>query len=127
MEKVKSGAAQAGKHWWGITGAYAILIAIGAVIPIPAPQVRGLSLDKLLHLCEYLLLAWCIVQTAKASRFPQVTALTAAFLLSTSYGVLLEGVQHLLPYRQAEWLDVAVNTIGAAIGVLVGRGTQGET
>jgi len=106
--------------WWRLTVAYAMVIAILAVLPFPAPRVSGVSLDKLLHLCEYLLLAWCVVQAARASKFPHLKTLTVAFLLSVSWGVILEGVQGWLPYRQAEWLDVVANTLGAGLGAWIG-------
>ena len=85
---------------------------------VPAPS--GLPLDKLIHLCEYLFLAWCVVQAARTSGFPRTKTLTVAFLLPTSLGVLLEGVQYFLPYRSAELLDAAANTMGTGLGLWVG-------
>ena len=96
------------------------MIAAGAVLPVSTPSPAGLPLDKLIHLCEYLLLAWCMVQVARTSGLPRTKTLTVAFLLPTSLGVLLEGIQHFLPYRSAEFLDVAANTMGTGLGLWVG-------
>jgi len=95
-------------------------MAAGAVLPLRAPQAAGLSLDKLLHLCEYLLLAWCLRQACRASGVSRARILAIAFLLSTGYGLLLEGVQAWLPYREAEGMDLVANTVGAALGLWLG-------
>lgn len=105
--------------WWQLTTVYAFLIAVLSVIPTKAgPPIP--FLDKCLHLCEYLLLAWCIVQAARASGFPLPKIRAVAWLLSVGWGAMLEGVQSFLPYRQAEWLDVIANAIGSGLGVWLG-------
>ena len=111
--------------WQQLTAAYAVLIAVLAVWPF-SPQIsRALGpLDKLLHLCEYLLLAWCVVQAARASGWPRGKALALAFLFPTGFGVFLEGVQSFLPYRSAELWDVAANTVGTVLGVWLGLWTS---
>ncbi|MBI3996263.1 MAG: VanZ family protein [Candidatus Omnitrophica bacterium] len=78
-------------------------------------------LDKVVHLCEYLLFAWILVQAVRASRMPERDYLWWAWIYATSYGVLMELVQLMVPWRSAEWLDVVANTAGAAIGVWVGQ------
>lgn len=96
----------------------AVLITVGAVMYIP-PGTPGSSLDKPVHLCEYLLLAWCTAQAARASRWPLRQIASLAVIGPVAYGVLLEAVQSVLPYRSAEWLDVLSNTIGAMVGTLI--------
>ncbi|MBI3312397.1 MAG: VanZ family protein [Candidatus Omnitrophica bacterium] len=111
--------------WWSLTGAYATVIAVGAVIPVPSKVGSAIgSLDKLLHLCEYLLLAWCTVRASRASGFPQAKTLTVAFLFPVGFGVFLEAVQGLLPYRSAELGDIVANTVGAGLGVGIGLITR---
>ena len=98
-----------------------MLIAVLAIIPIPQPVGKTVGpLDKLIHLCEYLLLAWCVVQAARASGFPRAKTLAVAFLFPTSFGVLLECVQSFLPYRSAEYWDAVANTVGAGLGMWLG-------
>jgi len=44
-----------------------------------------------------------------------------AALLGWGYGFLIEGLQWALPYRSAEWIDLAANAAGVAIGLAVDR------
>ena len=96
---------------------------MGAVIPVPTPPETpsGLPLDKLAHLCEYLLFAWLLVQAATASRWSATKRSLLAFALPVSYGIFLEGVQAFLPYRSAEVMDVVANTVGVGMGLGLAR------
>ena len=96
-----------------------MLIAVGAVVPVRA-DTPGASLDKPVHLCEYLVLAWCVAKAARASRLSRGQVLLLAFAGSVAYGILLESVQSLLPYRSAELMDVLCNAIGSSLGTLAG-------
>ena len=93
-----------------------------AVIPV-TPRLSAGQLDKLAHLCEYLLFAWCLVQATRASRFSRVTCVSVALMVPVLYGAFLEGVQSVLPYRSAEFLDVVANTVGTVLGLWVGLRT----
>ncbi len=97
-------------------------MAVLAVLP-PQAGVSVGRLDKFLHLCEYLLFAWCLLQAMRASGLERRWL---AWAVAAGYGLLLEGVQAFLPYRSAEWGDAAANAIGAAIGVMLAmaRGEQ---
>lgn len=101
------------------------MIAVLAVLP-PTPGVSVGYLDKLAHLCEYALFAWCLRRAAHASVFSRLTGFLLAVGISISYGLLLEGVQGWLGYRSAEWGDVIANTIGAVIGSRLEQ-SQGST
>ena len=103
-----------------VTAGYAAVMGVAAVIPVAAPEAGGVPLDKLFHLCEYWLFAWLLVQAGRASGFARVHALAVAFFLSFGYGLILEGAQLLLPYRHGQWEDVAANTLGTLIGMLIG-------
>lgn len=86
-------------------------------------------LDKPIHLCEYALFAWCLVQAMFAPSFrageaparPGLPLLARAFLISVCYGALLEAVQGWLPYRHAEGWDLVANAVGAGLGVWMAR------
>lgn len=98
----------------------AAAIAVGALIPIPPTKAPGLPwLDKLLHVCEYALFAWCLVRAARASGIPRSRTLALAFLLSTGYGMLLEALQAWLPYRAAEWGDLLANSVGTGLSLVM--------
>ena len=101
--------------WWAVTGGYAVAIAVLAVLP-PTPGISVGYLDKLAHLCEYALFAWCLRRAAHASAFSRSSELLLALGFSIAYGALLEGIQGVLGYRSAEWGDVIANTVGAVIG-----------
>lgn len=103
-----------------MTGGYAVVIAVLAVLP-PSPGVAVGQLDKLAHLCEYALFAWCLRRAARASAFSRSSELLLALGFSITYGALLEGVQGLLGYRSAEWGDIMANAIGALLGTWLTR------
>jgi len=104
-----------GVGWWAVSAGYAVVIAVLAVLP-PTPGVSVGYLDKLAHLCEYALFAWCLRRAARASAFSRSSELLLALGFSIAYGALLEGIQGVLGYRSAEWGDVIANTVGAVIG-----------
>ena len=52
--------------WSVVTGAYAVLLLAVSVIPVKA-DVKIPHLDKVVHLYEYLVFAWLLVQAVRAS------------------------------------------------------------
>lgn len=77
-------------------------------------------LDKVVHLCEYLVLAWLLAQAVRLSRPEGREGWLLAWMLAAAYGLLMEGVQVMVPWRSADWVDVFVNGIGAGLGVWFG-------
>jgi len=118
---------------------YAALVFVLSVVPA-GPGVSVPYLDKLAHVCEYLLFAWLLVKAVSASQV-QVTPppgggdgearggpvrqdsayLLWVWIFATSYGLLLEIVQRILPWRSADVTDAAMNALGAALGVAIGQ------
>ena len=107
-----------------IVAAYAALILIFSVIPVRDGVLEAPYLDKLAHLGEYLLLAWLLVQAMRVSRVLQPSYALWAWIYATSYGLLLEVVQAMLPWRSAELADAAANALGAALGVWLSQGIK---
>ena len=115
----------------------AAVIFLLSVWPVPPAAARAIGpLDKLIHVCEYALLAWCLVHalvgippdadTSSAAwnvppRSHSHISLATVFLLSTGYGALLEAVQSVLPYRSGDWRDAVANAVGAVIGLWFAR------
>ena len=95
------------------------LIAIGAVIPIAEGVGGSPHLDKAVHLCEYLVLAWCVTHASRVSA--RAAHLLMSWGLPIGYGALLEVVQAFIPYRSADWQDVLTNAAGTALGVVLAR------
>ena len=106
------------RTWRVVTAAYAACIFVVSVVPISPKLVPG-QLDKVVHLCEYLLLAWMLAQLFRLQRHPR--ALWAAWWWATGYGALIEGVQIFLPWRSGDIMDALENALGAALGVIVVR------
>ncbi|MBI4343945.1 MAG: VanZ family protein [Candidatus Omnitrophica bacterium] len=86
----------------------------GAVTPVgPLPE-RFPWLDKAAHLCEYLVFAWLLRKAVYSTRTLRRPDRWLLWLLASGYGLGIEGLQALLPWRSAEWADVAANALGAA-------------
>ena len=95
--------------------AYAALVLIVSVLPIKTEPAVS-HLDKVAHLCEYLLFAWLLVQAIRAGRLREREYLWLAWIYATSYGLLMELIQGMLPWRSADMGDAAANALGAALG-----------
>ena len=100
--------------------AYAGLVLVVSLMPTGrAPRVP--HLDKAAHLCEYLLFAWLLVQAIRAGRLLEREYLVLAWMYATSYGILMELLQALVPWRSADWVDAVSNALGAAAGIWLAR------
>ena len=100
---------------------------------MPIPEGPAIPhLDKGAHLCEYLLFAWLLVQAIRRAglheRAPTPKSLVwgreygqLAWIYATSYGLLMELLQAIVPWRSADLLDAVANAAGAAIGVWVAQ------
>ena len=99
---------------------YALLVFILSVAPI-SPGVSIPHLDKVAHLCEYLVFAYLLVQAIRATWHGERAYLLWAWIYATSYGLLMELVQIMVPWRSAELGDALANALGAALGVWIGQ------
>ena len=97
-----------------------MLVLIVSIIP-EGPDLPVGRFDKAAHLCEYLLFAWLLIQAVRAGPMPKPEHQLWVWIYATSYGLLMELIQAMVPWRSAEWGDVAANAVGAALGVWVGR------
>ncbi len=116
----------AASRWWAAVAAAGGAIFILSIVPVDVDQPVK-HLDKLAHLCQYLLLAWLLVRAMRSDpAAPSFAALQRAmplwaWLFATSYGLLIEVLQALLPWRSADVADALMNGLGAAVGVAIGR------
>ena len=101
---------------------YGILIFVASMIPVDARVAPG-ELDKVIHVCEYLLFAWLLVQAMSLDSSAGREYLWWAWIYATSYGLLMELLQGLVPWRSGSLADAAANAVGAALGVWIGRRT----
>ncbi len=72
------------------------------------------------HLCEYLLLAWLLRRALEVSAAPPWPVRWMAWSSATAYGLLMELLQAMVPWRTAEAADAVANALGAALGVWFG-------
>ena len=82
--------------WWLLVFAYATIVLIGSLVPV-APSLSPGHLDKVEHLGEYLLFGWLLVQAIRLNHLRQREYLTLAWLYATSYGLLMELLQMMVP------------------------------
>ncbi len=109
---------------WRVANTF-LMIAILALTMVPAfwATDRGPAwpaLDKWMHGLTFTLLAlWYTGQYARASYW-----LIALGLLL--YGAIIEIGQSMIPYRTAEWGDLAADLAGIAAGILIAFVVTGE-
>ena len=112
----------------GFPGSYtiiwALIILILSVLPTSDPGDIGSipNIDKLAHIFFYATLAYMVSRDFRYNQnkpkqllkyFPQVLLYTLA------YGIFIEFVQLLLPYRSFEFMDILANAIGASCGLVI--------
>ena len=98
------------------TGAWLATLAIVAGSLWPLPELPGApGTDKVMHFLAYSVMSFLwLVSGAPVWRWIVIVALGCMLL-----GGLIEGLQPLVN-RHAEWMDVAANAGGVAIGVGLG-------
>ena len=99
---------------WLLAGALILAgITAAAILPLSGSAPSVPQADKWLHGATFLLLAlWFTGQYARSHYIWIFVGLCA-------YGALIELGQALIPYRSAEWLDLAADVAGALAGILV--------
>ena len=108
--------------WRLMAWLWAIQVFIASVIPV-GPNLGANNLDKVFHLCQYLLFAAILVPALTPPEAPRRMRLRA-FAWATLYGIFIELVQLLVPWRSGDWKDGLSNALGAAIGVSLWRRMQ---
>ena len=79
-----------------------VAVLVLSLMP-PAPHMPSTGWDKANHLLAFAVLAWL-----------GCSAWVLCGLLA--FGVLIEGLQSLTPYRVAEWADLWADALGLALG-----------
>ena len=108
-------------RFWRIAGMALLLLVLASAL-MPAVWFWGdragslawlRNSDKVLHAGTFMLLAaWFSGQY----RRPSYLRVAAALLV---FGLFIEFCQFLVGYRQADWLDMAANTVGIILGFAV--------
>src|SRR5438045_3363671 len=83
-----------------------LVISYFAFTPLHYPALEVAS-DKLRHAAAFLALAFALDFSAPARRYD-----AAKILALLGYGIMIEVVQHFLPFRSSEFLDVVGDSAG---------------
>jgi hypothetical protein len=122
-----------------VAAAFAVVVFVASVIPVPAPPSGGsgggaereivgeggleivdalpveIGLTGPFHFLGYAVLAALLVRAAGPERRVVAVAAVAA-TAATAVGFGIELVQAPIPWRSFAWSDAAVNAVGAALG-----------
>jgi len=101
--------------------AWTVLIAVLAWAPrmnsfIDPASRHGLNHGPLAHMAAYSFLAIILCEILRRRQFPRPTIIS--FMISGSYGALVEFGQYLLPWRSFDPKDILMNFAAAATGAL---------
>jgi MATE family multidrug resistance protein len=106
--------------WQRLSLAAALALTVAALVGSLAPAVpmpRFQLGDKLVHAAGYAALAMC---WRLALRGPVVTT----WLAVAAFGVGIELLQALVPWRSFQWFDMLANGLGAALGLALAAWAQ---
>ena len=95
------------------------IIAILAVSTIPGgalPKLNIWSFDKILHIIEYLILAFLMINVLKK---PTYVSILGIIIFGTAYGGFIEIWQGAVAGRDASIYDAIANGIGMILGSLI--------
>ena len=114
-------------YWFPII-IYCLLIFIQSSYPSikSAPELP--HIDKVLHFVAYALLGALFLRAFKTSRIKNNVKLMVilSVLLSSLYGISDEIHQYLIPYRDADLMDVLADTLGGIMGVYIYQAIAGK-
>ena len=97
-----------------------IILIVTLVSGVKDANIEFKSFDKITHSIIFAILALLmVIGFAKQNRFKELKfkAEQSTFLVCLCYGVLIEFIQYLLPYRAFSWGDVLADSFGALIGL----------
>ncbi len=104
---------------WLPVSAWAALIFFLSSRPGSAYPDAGLFLQKGAHVIEYAVLALLLLRAWLGHGFKPAAAVTLAWLGAVLYGATDELHQSFVSGRTASPLDVGIDAVGAALGLLV--------
>lgn len=123
---MKRAAARFAAHWLPVFS-YCLLIFLQSARPSPVRMAVLPHADKLFHFAGYALLGGLVFRAVMASsqRIPPARMTAVSILLCSLYGLSDELHQSLVPYRDADPLDLLADVLGSAAGVLAFRAWKG--
>lgn len=106
---------------------WAALIFTASSFPNPPGASGGEWQYDLAHTVEYAILAALAFFALRAHRtsWPWFAVAVTAWAFAVLYGMSDEFHQSFVPNRDANWLDVGFDSLGAALGMVLVRGIRG--
>lgn len=95
---------------------WALLIAGGSLGP-PSRMPPSIVNDKVSHGLLYAVFAGLMMHGWVRAARPELLLGLCVIVISAAWGMYLEVLQHMTPYRTFDLLDGLANTIGAGLGV----------
>jgi VanZ family protein len=102
------------KLWLGIGLLWVVIVVVLSLIPEPPSVGQFQDIDKLEHGAAYAFLMFWFAQIYPARRTRRVIAFSFVLL-----GIVIECLQGLSGFRQFEYTDMAANTLGVLVGLLL--------
>lgn len=102
------------RFWLALWCTALLATVVVCLLPLPPLPVAAHWADKLEHALGYALLA-----ANAAMLFTPRRGLPMALAVLVVLGMLIEGLQSLLPWRSADAADVLANLLGVAAGALL--------
>lgn len=105
---------------------WAALIFIGSSFPNPPGASGSEWRYDLAHIVEYAVLgalAFLVVRSVRPA-WPAMVVMVAAWTFAVLYGMSDEFHQSFVPNRDASWLDVGFDALGAVLGIGLVRGIR---
>jgi VanZ family protein len=102
------------RFWLGLWIALWGLAIVLCLLPLPPSPFDVQHFDKIEHVAGYAALA-----AFAAALFASRRALLGAALGLILLGLLIEGLQSLVPWRSADVMDLIANAVGVALGSML--------
>lgn len=105
---------------WGVVTTVAGLVLVASLVPVPggpAGSGGGRVLFALAHVLGYGLLAGTLALAVRRTARPRWQATLAVFVAVVGYGAAIEGLQGLSSHRTFSHADIALNALGAVVGL----------
>ncbi len=93
-----------------------LILALSSIPGRALPDINLFSFDKLLHIIEYFILAFLVINAIK---IPSTTIIIWIIIIGTAYGGFNEIWQGLIATRFTSVYDAIANGIGMILGSIV--------